>query len=137
MRQLKLWARMIVNKQYDDMEVPPNIPIITGGIKRPARRESLSEALSSAATALTKALAGQTTNLKTPPRPKTPIPTPNDSPSGMSPATKAKITTQYISQLKSLQELREMGVLDDNEFEEQKTFALRNLRKLNTQSAKV
>ena len=34
-QQLKLWARMIVNKQHEDFEEPPNIPIITGGIKRP------------------------------------------------------------------------------------------------------
>ena len=27
-----LWARMIVNNQHDDMEEPPNISIITGGI---------------------------------------------------------------------------------------------------------
>ena len=117
--QLKLWARMIVNKQHDDMEVPPNIPIITGGIKRPARRESLSEALSSAATALTNAITCQYhSNAKTPPRPQTPpVSKAKHSPSGISPASKAKISTQCISQLKSLQELREMGVLDD----EQKT----------------
>jgi len=32
-QQLRQWARMIVNNQHDDMEEPPNIPIITGGIK--------------------------------------------------------------------------------------------------------
>jgi len=36
--QLKLWARMMVNKQHDDMDNPPNIPLITGGIKRHARK---------------------------------------------------------------------------------------------------
>ena len=40
----------------------------------------------------------------------------------------AWLSGQYIEQLKSLQELRESGVLSEEEFEEQKTFALQNTR---------
>lgn len=29
-KQLKLWAQMVVNKQHDDLDEPPNIPLITG-----------------------------------------------------------------------------------------------------------
>ena len=50
---------------------------------------------------------------------------------GVSPSSKATLTSNYISQLKSLQELREIGVLSDEEFAEQKRFALDNIRKLN------
>ena len=31
--QFRLWARMMVNKQHDNMDHPPNIPLITGGVK--------------------------------------------------------------------------------------------------------
>ena len=46
---------------------------------------------------------------------------------GVSPSSKARLSGQYIKQLKSLQELRESGVLSEEEFKEQKTFALRNI----------
>ena len=49
----------------------------------------------------------------------------------VSPCSKARLSGQYIEQLKSLQELKESGVLSEEEFEEQKTFALQNIRCLN------
>ena len=49
-------------------------------------------------------------------------------PSGVSPASKAKLSSAYISQLRELQELRESGVLSEEEFQEQKMFALNNTR---------
>ncbi len=60
-------------------------------------------------------------------------PTPNKSKpnAGISPLSKAKLSTQYISQLKSLQDLRECGVLSETEFEEQRRFALNYIRSLN------
>ncbi len=130
-RQLRLWARMIANHQHDDMEKPPNIPIITGGVqvKRPARKEILTDALSSIATALTKALT---------PKSQTSPPTTPKSGSkapGVSPVSKAKISSQYISQLKSIQDLRECGVLSETEFEEQKRYALNSIRSLHSRVA--
>ena len=106
-QQLRLWARMIVNNQHDDMEEPPNIPIITGGIKQLARKETLTDALTSVATVLTKALVQKT-------QPPSPPSTPSSKClAGISPTSKAKISTQYMSQLKCLQELRENGVLSE------------------------
>ena len=124
-QQYRLWARMIVNNQHDNMDEPPNIPIITGGVKRPPRKEPLSDALTSVATALTKALAPNTHSQNSPPR------SPKCNSAGISPFSKAKISTQYISKLKSLQDLRECGVLSEGEFEEQKRFALNNIRSIN------
>ena len=99
--QLRLWARMILNKQHDDMEQPPNVPIITGGIKRPAKKETLSDALSSVATALTKTMSPQqVSNTSQPTTPKSQL---KACSTGVSPASKASISAQYISQLKSLQ----------------------------------
>ena len=47
---------MIFNKQHKDLEEPPNIPIITGGVKRSAKKETQTDVLSSVAMALTKAI---------------------------------------------------------------------------------
>ena len=124
-QQLKLWARMIVNKQHKNFEEPPDIPIITGGIKKPRKNsDSMSEVICNAAVAITQAL----TPSKSSPHP---LPSQKGSLIGVSPSSKATLTSNYISQLKSLQELREMGVLSDEEFAEQKRFALDNIRKLN------
>ena len=129
--QLKLWARMMVNKQHDDMDNPPNIPLITGGIKRHARKESLTEVISGAATAFAKALASQRGTSPLKPSQACAI----SSNTGVSPSSKARLSGQYIEQLKSLQELRESGVLSDDEFQEQKLFALQNIRRLNRAGA--
>jgi len=32
--QFRLWAQMMVNKQHNDMDHPPNIPLTTGGAKK-------------------------------------------------------------------------------------------------------
>ena len=52
--------------------------------------------------------------------------------SGVSLMSKARLSSEYITQLKSLQELRDNGVLSNEEFQEQKAFALNNIRSMNT-----
>ena len=125
--QFKFRARMMVNKQHDDMDHPPNIPLITGGVKKHARKESLTDAISGAATAFVKALASHRASPQKPPQHCVAA-----TNTGVSPSSKAQLSGQYIEQFKSLQELRESGVLSEEEFEEQKTFAaLQNIRRLN------
>jgi len=112
---------MIVNKQHEDFDEPPNIPIITGGIERPKmNNDAISEVLCNAAVAITQALTLSKSNPST---------SQKASSIRVSPSSKATLTNNYISQLKSLQELREMGVLSDEEFMEQKRFALCSLGK--------
>ena len=127
--QFRLWARMMVNKQHNDMDHPPNIPLITGGVKKHARKESLTDAISGAATAFAKALASHRASPQKPTQPCAAATYAINT--GVSPSSKARLSGQYIEQLKSLQELRESGVLSEEEFEEQKTFALQNIRCLN------
>ena len=65
--------------------------------------------------------------------PKSPYTSSENSPrtaAGISPSSKAKISAMYLSQLKSLQELR-ASALSEEEFEEQKKFALKSIRGLN------
>ena len=51
--------------------------------------------------------------------------------------SKARLSSEYITQLKSLQELRDCGVFSDEEFLEQKSFALNNIRSINTKKMKI
>ena len=117
---------MIVNNQHDDMEEPPNIPIITGGIKRPAKKQTSTDALISLAMFLTKALVQNSQSVSPPSTPS------SKHLAGLFPTTKARISTQCISQLKCLQELQKNGVLSEAEFEEQKTYTLDNIRSINS-----
>lgn len=126
MRQYQIWARMFVNNQWDSLDEPPNIPLITGSAKKIPRRENLSEAISGAAVAFAKVLTDQNKGSQGEiPANKQQLST------GISPASKAKLSREYISQLKELQDLRQCGVLDEDEFQEQKMFALNNLRSMN------
>ncbi len=59
--QLRLWARMIVAKTHDDFDKPPNVPMITG-VQRTKQKESLSEALTSAAVAVAKVFSPASEN---------------------------------------------------------------------------
>ena len=126
-RQLTLWGRMIVNKQCTSYDDPPDVPLITGGAKKIPRRESLSEAMTGAALAFAKAFSSPSKQSSNQVASKS-VPVQ----SGVSPASKARLSSEYITQLKSLQELREIGVLSNEEFQEQKLFALNNIRSMNS-----
>ena len=91
-------------------------------------RKALLMLYSGAATAFVKVLASHRASPQKPPQPCAAT---NAINTGVSPSSKARLSGQYIEQLKSLQELRESGVLSEEEFEEQKKFALQNIRGLN------
>ena len=118
MPQLRLWARMVVNKQYTSLDVPPPYPPFKDQTtKTPGKRDSLSDALTSAAIAVVGLLKGNSAS---------------DSPSSstLSPGKRARVYGQYLEQLERIKGLHESGVLSSLEFEEQKKFALDNIRKL-------
>ena len=85
-------------------------------------KQSVVEVIAGAATAFAKALTPQRMS---PPKKQSSVQT------SVSPASKAKLSGAYISQLRELQQLRESGVLDEDEFQEQKRFALDNIRGMN------
>ncbi len=90
--QLRLWARMFVNGLHNDLESPPNVPAITGQPvkrKRDDHSHNLTEAIAGAATAITKVLAGSQ-------RPTTPPSCSTRPSTGISPASKASLSGQYL-----------------------------------------
>lgn len=119
--QLRLWARMKLNGQHKSMDHPPQIPLFTGTISKP-KRESLSEALTSAATAVVGVLKG------TPQSPSASVET------GMSPGKRARVSGEYLDHLEKIKKLHESGVLSKSEFQEQKEYALHNIKEINKTS---
>ena len=89
------------------------------------KKEVFSEAITGAVIAFAKTLSMQNTPSSSTQTPCQPLP------SGVSHASKAKLSNAYISQLCELQELHKNGVLSEKEFQEQKMFALNNIRGMN------
>ena len=114
--QLRLWASMKLNGQHYSMEHPPQIPLFAGTMTRKPKRESLSDALTNAATAVVGILKGQP---------------PSTSGNSMSPGKRARVSGQYLEHLEKIKQLHESGVLCKDEFQEQKQYALNNIKGLN------
>ena len=115
MPQLCLWARMLLNKQYKSMDKAPPYPPFQERVPKARKHENnLSDALTSAATAVVGLLNGG-----------------DSTGSCMSPGKRARVSGQYLEHLEKLKNLHQSGVLSVEEFEEQKKFALDNIRKLN------
>jgi len=113
---------------HNDIDNPPNVPAITGRPvtkrKEKEKDNSFADALTGAATAITKLLVGN--------QPTTPNKSQTSKPIGISPASKANLSGQYLQHLSSLQQLQESNVLTEEEFQEQKRMLLSNLRGLNS-----
>ena len=123
--QLRLWARMYVNGFHKNLDTPPNVPAITGQHQnakriREDKNQPLTEAITGAATAITKVLMKSTSPKQSPKKS-----------GGLSPASKANLSGQYLQQLRTLQQLRENNALTEEEFQEQKTFLLSNIKTIN------
>jgi hypothetical protein len=116
--QLRLWARMKVNGQHESMDCPARIPLFSGFPPNKAKSNPLNEALTNAATAVVSILKNSHD------------PSPLGSGLTMSPAKRAHVSGAYLDHLHKLKKLLESGVLSQEEFEEQKSFVLGNLRSL-------
>ena len=126
-RQYKLWARMIENKQHKDKNTPPNMPMIMG---KPVKKDEkdLNECISDCVVAITNALGGKSA---TPTHTYQSVPSEGTIPKladGISPGKKVNLRSQYLSQLKTLQALRDDGVLTNEEFCEEKISVLNTLK---------
>lgn len=113
----RIWARMYMNAQHSSLDLPPNNPLFSNYGSKAPRKESLSDALTSAATAVVGLIRGDASTVT--------------GAAAMSPGKRARVSGQYLEQLEKLKTLQSSGVLTDEEFEEQKAYALKNIRQLN------
>lgn len=115
---------MIVNGIHESYENPPNVPMITGSISKPPPRESLSEIIAGAATAIVKAIN---------PAPVTTLPTDSTSesrPTNLSPGRCVDVRMKNFQQLRYLQQLYNDSILTEAEYQQQKASIMQALRAL-------
>jgi len=117
----KVWARMIKNSQWDKMDDPPPIKMITSGKTTKKDKDSVADIIAGAAVAVVQAL-------------KNPSPSPPRASSFpqhvISPGKKVNLRQQYLQQLKMIQNLRDDGILTLDEFQNEKDNIIDNLKKL-------
>lgn len=114
--KLRLWARMIAGGLHDDYSQPPDIPAFSVDQKR-AKKENISDAFTGAAVAICKALSP-------PPATATAIAAKG------SVSSPSKVITLRMKNYEQLKQLNNDGVLDDEEYIEQKDKIMVTLRKL-------
>ena len=114
--KLRLWARMICGGLHDDYDEPPDIPAFNP--KKKQKKDDLSDALSGAATAICKALTSPSAGES------------SVSQSGISPSKTVNLRMKSYEQLRYLKKLHEDGIIEEEEYCEQKDNIMITLRKL-------
>ena len=126
--QYTLWAKFIRMGRHDNYDDPPSIPLMTGEQKGQSKKskESVSDALAGAATAIANAITGKAQPTSSPVR-SSQNPTYSN---GLSPNNQANLRRKHLEDLRTLSQLFDDGVLTRDEFLEQKQSILSGLRKL-------
>lgn len=126
--QLRLWAKFIQSKRHDSYDEPPKIPLITGTSESQGRtnKDSLSEVVAGAATAIVRALKNSPKKTIT-----TPPPAACKTAQIISPISHANLRRKHLEDLRMLHHLYDDGILSCQEYQEQKQNILSTLRELN------
>lgn len=136
--QFRLWARMLVTGVHSSKETPPQIPMITGSTpRRQMSQKDLQESIISTAAAVVKAVTQNSPSSSVAQSPQinqtiseSGMPQSSSQGLGVSPGKVSEIRGKSYSQLATLKQLYEDGVLTLREFEEQKEMILSGLKKL-------
>ena len=124
--QYTLWAKFIRMGRHESYDNPPPIPLMTGEQKgRPKQnKESVSDALAGAATAIANVLTGKTQPTSSP------VSSSASTNHGLSPNNQVNLRRRHLEDLRTPSQLFNDGVLTSEEFHEQKHIILSGLRKL-------
>ena len=122
--KLRLWARMISNGLHESTDEPPNVPMITGKAAKQPKRESVHDTVVDAAKAVVEALTS------TCPKDDQSQAATSQASTGVSPLRLANIRMKHYEQLRYLHTLFDDGILNEQEFLEQKGTILDTLRAL-------
>ena len=117
--QLRLWARLVASDLHSDLKEPPELPAFCSTLKRPSQ-PSMSNAISSAAVAITRALGGRNQEGESSTTQQV----------GVSPRKAIEVRAKCYEQLRSLQRLLVDRILSQTEYTEQKNCILNNLREM-------
>ena len=116
--QYRLWAEMVFSGIHESMEEPPQVPMFGAQRKRASPRGgspdgNLSNALTGVAAAIRDVLSPQPNRI-----------------SLSSPSKAVDLRSKYLQQLKDVLSLHDMGGLTDEEYEEERSTIVRQMRKL-------
>ena len=118
--QYALWAEMILGGTHESTDDPPPVPMF--GAQRPRGRSStgnLADALTDVADKIASALS--------------PVSARACSPSGQySPSKSVELRGKYMQQLKEMVNLRDIGALTSDEYEEQRSVVVNLMRQLSS-----
>ena len=132
--QVSVWARMISNGIHDSTDIPPDIPIITGAVKRkkePSRSvdkdalTAITTATTAAVSALADAVSSRSSGSKCESPPRT---ADSGKPVGLSPGRMIELRMKNYEQLRYVQKLYEDNIITEAEFIEQKALILKTIR---------
>ncbi len=124
--KIRLWARLIHSGRCDDYNMPPNIPLITGAPVGAKPKESMTDVITGAATAVVKML--QSNGSSDPSTPSSAASGPTST--YISPLKTAQLRRSCLDDLKKIKELHEDGVLTEVEYLEEKKSILNSLKTL-------
>ena len=122
--RLRLWARMIASDLHDDYDNPPSVPAFSGMTHKRPRKDDMYDAITGAAVAFAKAIGNPSKPLSEEAQSRIP------SVAGLSPSMCIDLRMKNFEQLRYLQELYNDGILNDNEYMEQKENIIGSLRKI-------
>ena len=141
--QYHLWARMLVTGVHSSKENPPQVPMITGSTPRRqvSQKKDLEASIISTAAAVVKAVTQQNSPcssamVQSPQINQTIMRSEGTTAHntgqglGVSPGKISEIRGKSYTQLATLKQLYEDGVLTHHEFQEQKEMILSGLKKL-------
>ena len=112
---------MISTGIHESLDLPPDVPMITGKSRKSPKRESLSDSIAGAAMAFVNAMKpGVATDMDK-------STSPGSNSVGISPGKSTQLRMQNLQQLRYLQQLYEDNILSSDEFTQLVMKSLRNL----------
>ena len=122
--QYRLWAEMIDVDSHKSLDYPPNVPAF-GGMQQNPKRLTLASAVTELGTAIATAVSGRSVPLMESPKSST-----GGDRKSITPTRKADIRSKYITQLRELHQLLDVGAIEEKEYVEQKSIVMDELKSI-------
>lgn len=122
--QIKIWAEALASGQYSDLDNPPGYAMFGREKDKKSNKDGHVEVVMSGMMNMMNTLCQALTPKVTPPERRQ---------VGLSPMKKAELRSTYLKQLSELRQLRDNGILTEDEYEEQREDLIDSMRNLKEQ----
>ena len=123
--QIKIWAEALASDQYSDLDTPPGYAMFSREKDKKTAKDGNVDVVMSGMVNMMNTLCQALT-------PKV-IPLEKRQSIGLSPMKKAELRSTYLKQLGELRQLRDNGILTEEEYEEQREDLIDSMRNLKEQ----